>query len=83
MLALTASLFVSSLALIAGHKLDGAQFGSKSSYFTVANQDASSLEVISHASIFKAFNFFSYKNYGGCEPLMMWMYIRHGARSDS
>jgi len=64
MLALTASLFVSSLALIAGHKLDGAQFGSKSSYFTVANQDASSLE-----------------NYGGCEPLMMWMYIRHGARN--
>merc|ERR1712179_507627 len=64
MLALTASLCVSSLALVSGHKLDGAQFGSKSSYFTVANQDASSLE-----------------NYGGCEPLMMWMYIRHGSRN--
>merc|ERR1711909_132216 len=64
MLALTASLCVSSLALVSGHKLDGAQFGSKSSYFTVANQDASSLE-----------------NYGGCEPLMVWMYIRHGSRN--
>merc|ERR1712110_856733 len=54
---------VSSLALVAGHKLDGAKFGSKSSYFTVANQDTSSLE-----------------NYAGSEPLMMWMYIRHGSR---
>jgi len=58
-----ALLCVSSLALAAGHKLDGAKFGSKSSYFTVANQDTSSLE-----------------NYAGCEPLMMWMYIRHGSR---
>jgi len=58
-----ALLCVSSLALVAGHKLDGAKFGSKSSYFTVANQDTSSLE-----------------NYAGCEPLMMWMYIRHGSR---
>merc|ERR1712049_82895 len=40
-----ALLCVSSLALAAGHKLDGAKFGSKSSYFTVANQDTSSLEV--------------------------------------
>ena len=32
-------------SLVAGHKLDGAQFGSKSSYFTVANYDDSSLEV--------------------------------------
>ena len=39
------TLFVSGLALVAGHKLDGAQFGSKSSYFTVANQDDSSPEV--------------------------------------
>jgi len=59
-----ALLCVSSLALAAGHKLDGAKFGSKSSYFTVANQDTSSLE-----------------NYAGCEPLMMWMYIRHGSRN--
>merc|ERR1712137_861790 len=59
-----ALLCVTSLALVAGHKLDGAKFGSKSSYFTVANQDTSSLE-----------------NYAGCEPLMMWMYIRHGSRN--
>merc|ERR1711909_53297 len=59
-----ALLCVSSLALVAGRKLDGAKFGSKSSYFTVANQDTSSLE-----------------NYAGCEPLMMWMYIRHGSRN--
>ena len=39
------TLCVSGLALVAGHKLDGAGFGSKSSYFTVANQDDSSLEV--------------------------------------
>merc|ERR1719333_682104 len=52
-----------SLALAAGHKLDGSKFGSKSSYFTVANKDTSSLE-----------------NYAGCEPLMMWMYVRHGSR---
>jgi len=58
-----ALLCVSSLALAAGHKLDGSKFGSKSSYFTVANQDTSSLE-----------------NYAGCEPLMMWMYVRHGSR---
>ena len=46
MLAFTASLCVSSLAaLVSSHKLDGTQYGSKSSYFTVANQDASSLEV--------------------------------------
>merc|ERR1719445_1093462 len=65
MLAFTASLCVSSLvALVSSHKLDGTQYGSKSSYFTVANQDASSLE-----------------NYAGCEPLMMWMYIRHGSRN--
>jgi len=64
MLAFTASLCVASLALVSSHKLDGTQYGSKSSYFTVANQDASSLE-----------------SYGGCEPLMMWMYIRHGARN--
>ena len=47
-----ALLCVSSLALAAGHKLDGAKFGSKSSYFTVANQDTSSLEVISNYSLF-------------------------------
>jgi len=64
MLAFTASLCVASLALVSSHKLDGTQYGSKSSYFTVANQDASSLE-----------------SYGGCEPLMMWMYIRHGSRN--
>ena len=40
------TLCVSGLTLVAGHKLDGAQFGSKSSYFTVGNFDASSLEVI-------------------------------------
>ena len=45
-----ALLCVTSLALAAGHKLDGAKFGSKSSYFTVANQDTSSLEVISNKS---------------------------------
>ena len=46
MLAFTALLCVSSLvALVSSHKLDGTQYGSKSSYFTVANQDASSLEV--------------------------------------
>ena len=39
------TLCVSGLALVAGHKLDGAQFGSKSSYFTVGNFDESSLEV--------------------------------------
>ena len=45
-------LCVSSLALAAGHKLDGSKFGSKSSYFTVANQDTSSLEVNSNKSLF-------------------------------
>jgi len=61
---LTLSLWVSSLSLVASHKLDGAQFGSKSSYFSVANTDDSSLE-----------------NYEGCEPMMMWMYVRHGSRN--
>lgn len=64
MLALKACLCVSSLALATGHKLDGSKFGSKSSYFTVANQDTSNLE-----------------NYEGCEPVMMWMYVRHGSRN--
>ena len=59
-----ALIVIASLALVSSHKLDGTQYGSKSSYFTVANQDTSSLE-----------------SYGGCEPLMMWMYIRHGARN--
>ena len=40
------ALLVSGLAFIAGHKLDGARFGSSSSYFTVANQDVSTLEVL-------------------------------------
>ena len=40
------TLCVLGLALVAGHKLDGAQFGSKSSYFTVGNFDDSSLQVI-------------------------------------
>jgi len=44
MLALTACLCVSSLALATGHKLDGSKFGSKSSYFTVANQETLNLE---------------------------------------
>ena len=45
MLAFTTSICVASLALVSSHKLDGTQYGSKSSYFTVANQDASSQEV--------------------------------------
>ena len=53
---------LSSLALVAarpgpsGHKLDGAQFGSKSSYFSVANTDDSSLEV----KINESFNVLKY-----------------------
>ena len=46
---LTLTLSFSVVALVSGHKLDGAQFGSKSSYFTVANYDDSSLEVIKKA----------------------------------
>ena len=46
---LTLTLCFSVVALVSGHKLDGAQFGSKSSYFTVANYDDSSLEVIKKA----------------------------------
>ena len=42
---LLVSLLVSGVAAVTGHKLDGAQFGSSSSYFTVANQDVTSLEV--------------------------------------
>ena len=42
---LLVSLLVSGIAAVTGHKLDGAQFGSSSSYFTVANQDVTSLEV--------------------------------------
>ena len=44
MLPLTLCVF--GLTLIKGHKLDGAQFSQKSSYFTVGNFDESSLEVI-------------------------------------
>ena len=39
-----------------GHKLDGTQFGSKSSYFSVANTDDSSLEV----KINESFNVLKY-----------------------
>ena len=42
---LLVSLLVSGIAAVTGHKLDEAQFGSSSSYFTVANQDVTSLEV--------------------------------------
>jgi len=58
-------LYVSSLALAAGHKLDGAKFGSESSYFTVANQNTWRME--------------NYGGWG--RPLMMWMYIRTGSRN--
>ena len=47
---LLVSLLVSGIAAVTGHKLDGAQFGSSSSYFTVANKDVTSLEVRTEGS---------------------------------
>ena len=70
MLAFTTSICVASLALVSSHKLDGTQYGSKSSYFTVANQDASSLEVS-----FQKFPFFDNLKYFLADKLVDWVWF--------
>ena len=57
-------LLVSGLSAVTGHKLDGAQFGSSSSYFTVANQDVTSLEVMTEEGSFSVRIDMSCKNSG-------------------
>ena len=49
---LSLALQVSGLAIVAAHKLDGARFGSSSSYFTVANMDVTSLEVMIERGVY-------------------------------
>jgi len=49
------------------HRLEGATFGSKSSYFPVANLDDSPVTHLAEVA--------------GCQPVMLWMYVRHGTRN--
>ena len=51
----------------AKHRLEGATFGSKSSYFPVANTDDSPVTDLAEVE--------------GCQPVMLWMYVRHGTRN--
>ena len=51
----------------AKHRLEGATFGSKSSYFPVANLDDSPVTDLAEVA--------------GCQPVMLWMYVRHGTRN--